>query len=215
MMTLLFHGPSGSGKDTQAELLVEKYNFENIGTGEMIRKMVKEGKEEALKADEYVKMGKFVPDEIIYSMLPEWVDNYDKNKNWIFVSVVRSANQIKLFDNLLEQKGRKLDKFIHFKLDEKSAIERMSLRKYCPKCGATYHDKYKPEEKSGICSKCGANLVRREDDEPEKIKERLLEYNRTIEPILDAYRKRGILIEIDASPSIEDIHKEVVKKLNL
>ncbi len=215
MMTLLFHGPSGSGKDTQAELLVEKYNFENIGTGEMIRKMVEEGDTDALKAYEYVKIGKFVPDEIIYKMLPKWVDKYDKNKNWVFVSVVRSVGQIDLFDDLLKQKGRVLDKFIHFKLDEESAIERMSLRKYCPKCGATYHDKYKPEEKNGFCSKCGTELIRREDDKPEKIKERLLEYNRTIEPILDAYRKRGILIEIDASPSIEDIHEEVVKKLNL
>ena len=79
MMTLLFHGPSGSGKDTQAELLVEKYNFENIGTGEMIRKMVEEGDTDALKAYEYVKIGKFVPDEIIYKMLPKWVDKYDKN----------------------------------------------------------------------------------------------------------------------------------------
>ncbi|MGI5897730.1 MAG: adenylate kinase family protein [Candidatus Dojkabacteria bacterium] len=213
--TFLFHGPSGCGKDTQVDLLVEQYNFESIGTGEMLRKMLLENDSDAIEADKYVSQGKFVPNEIIYRMLPKWLDKYDPTKNWAFVSVVRDVGQIPLFDDLLEKKGRKLDKFVHFTLSEEAAIERMSLRWYCPKCAATYHDKYKPEKEKGYCTKCSAKLEKREDDQPEKIKERLKEYNRTIQPILEEYRKRGILIEVDASPSIDEIHKNVVKVLNL
>ncbi len=214
-MTILFHGPSGCGKDTQVELLVEQYNFESIGTGEMLRKMFAESDPDAIEANKYMTQGKFVPNEIVYRMLPKWLDKYDQSKNWAFVSVVREVGQIPLFDELLEKKGRVLDKFVHFKLSEETAIERMSLRWYCPKCGATYHDKYKPEEKKGYCTKCSTKLVKRDDDQPEKIKERLREYNRTIQPILDEYEKRGILIEIDAAPSIEEIHQNILQSLNL
>lgn len=214
-MTILFHGPSGCGKDTQVDFLVANNNFENIGTGEMLRKMFAEGDEDAIKANEYMSVGKFVPNEIIYRMLPKWLDKYNPEKNWAFVSVVREVEQILLFDELLKSKNKKLDKFIHFKLNEETAIERMSLRWYCPECGATYHEKYKPEKTKGICSKCSAKLVKRDDDQPAKIIERLKEYNRTIAPILEEYRSRGILFEVDASPSIEEIHEEIIKILNL
>ncbi len=215
-MTILFHGPSGSGKDTQVDLLVEKYKFENIGTGEMIRQLLLERNEDAVKASEYSERGEFVPNQIIYErMFPVWLDRFDPAKNWALVSVVREYGQISLLDNLLLKKGKKLDKFIHFHLSEGVAIERMSTRMYCSNCGSTFHPKYKPEKVKGICDKCGNRLVQREDDKPEKIKKRLEEYNRTISPILDAYGKRGILVEVDATPSIEEIHKEILKILCL
>jgi len=215
--TILFHGPSGCGKDTQVELLVQKYNFENIGTGEMIRKMYAEKDKDAVIAtEEYTSKGLFVPNEIIYNkMFPKWLDKFDPKKNWAFVSVVREAGQVELFDNLLESKGRKLDLFIHFTLSAEAAIERMSTRTYCANCGSTYHPKYKKEKIDGICDKCGGLLTQRDDDKPEKIRKRLEEYNRTISPILKKYKERGILIEVDAAPSIEEIHKEILRILSL
>jgi len=215
MKTILFHGPSGSGKDTQVDLLVQKYEFESIGTGEMFRSMYKEGDVESIKAYQYWSKGQFVPNNLVYSMLNRWIKRFDNSKPWAFVSVVRDAGQIPLFDDLLAKNNRNLDVFVHFLLSEELAIERMSLRKICPNCDTTYHDKYKPEKVNGYCDKCGTKLIRREDDQPEKIKLRLKEYNKTIAPIVQIYRQRGVLIEIDASPSIEEIHIQLIKKLGL
>ncbi len=215
MKTILFHGPSGSGKDTQVDLLVQKYEFESIGTGEMFRSMYKEGDVESIKAYQYWSKGKLVPNNIVYSMLNRWVKRFDSSKSWAFVSVVRDTGQIPLFDDLLAKNNRTLNAFVHFLLSEEAAIERMSLRKICPNCDTTYHEKYKPEKVKGYCDKCGTKLIQRVDDQPEKIKIRLKEYNETIGPIVETYKNRGILIEIDASPTIEEIHTQLVQKLGL
>ncbi len=215
MRTVLFHGPSGSGKDTQVELLVKDYNFENIGTGEMFRQMYSLGDVDGIRAHEYWGKGKWVPDNLTYTMLKRWIKRFQGDKNWAFVSVVRSSGQIPLFEEVLQESQRKLDSFIHFKLSEEDAIERLSLRWVCMNCGATYHEKYKPEKVKGYCDKCGTKLTQREDDNPDRIKVRMREYDRTIKPILNYYKEKGLLIEIDASPSIEEIHKEVVEKLKL
>jgi adenylate kinase len=215
MKTVLFHGPSGSGKDTQVELLVKDYNFENIGTGEMFRKMYSDGDVDAIRAHQYWSKGKFVPDKLTYKMLEKWIKQFNQERNWAFVSVVRSKGQIPLFENVLKEANRELDYFVHFVLSEEHAIERMSLRWVCPNCHATYHEKYKKESVKGYCNRCGTKLIQREDDRPDRIKMRLMEYNRTIDPIIDYYKNKGILIEIDASPSIEEIHKVLVEKLKL
>jgi adenylate kinase len=214
-MTILFHGPSGCGKDTQVDLLVEKYNFENIGTGNMFREMYDKADIDGIKAYAYWSKGKFVPNDLVYKMFPNWLKSFDRNKNWAFVSVVRDPGQIPLFDNVLKTIGRELDYFVHFTLSEEAAIERMSLRWMCPNCDHTYHEKYKKESVKGFCDKCGTKLVQREDDKPGRIKSRLEEYNRTIKPILEEYNRRGKLIEIDANPSIDEIHKDIVTKLGL
>jgi adenylate kinase len=215
MKTLLFHGPSGSGKDTQVNMLVEKYGFLNIGTGDMFRTMFEEGDEKGVKAHSYWSKGNWVPNELTYDMFADWLKRFDLTKDLIFVSTVRDIGQVKLFDEALEKNGRKLDKFIHFELSEEEAIQRLSLRTICKKCGEPYHPKWKKEKEAGICDKCGGKLVQREDDRPERIKERLGEYRRTIDPILEEYRNRGILLEIDASPDIETIHNQLVKELGL
>jgi adenylate kinase len=214
-MTILFHGPSGSGKDTQVDLLVEKYGFEKIGTGEMFRRMYAEGGEDAIEAHKYYSKGEFVPNDLTYKMFSKWLEKFDPKKDWAFVSVVRDIGQVPLFDELLAKKGRNLDYFVHFILDERTAIERRSLRWICSNCGITYHEKYKPEENKGFCDKCGKKLTQREDDSPEATRKLLKEYKRTIGPILKEYRSRGLLVEIDASPSIEEIHQRVIKVLGL
>ena len=214
-MNVLFHGPSGSGKDTQVDLLVKEYDFEKIGTGEMFRRMYAEGGSDAMEAHSYYSKGHFVPNDLTYKMFEKYLDNFDPEKNWAFVSVVRDVGQIPLFDKLLEKKNKTLDYFVHFVLSEEIAIERRALRWTCPKCQITYHEKHKPEKNKGYCDKCGTRLIQRGDDTLEKTKSLLREYNKTIDPILGEYRSRGILLEIDASPSIEEIHKEVIKVLNL
>jgi adenylate kinase len=148
-------------------------------------------------------------------MLGSWIKQFDQEKNWAFVSVVRTPEQIPLFEEVLKEVNRELDYFVHFKLSEEKAIERMSLRWVCPNCDATYHEKYKPEKVKGYCDRCGTKLVQREDDSPERIKLRLREYEKGIDKIVNYYKEKGILVEIDASPSIQEIHKVVVEKLGL
>ena len=215
MKTVLFHGPSGSGKDTQVELLAQGYNFENIGTGEMFRQMYSQGDIDGIKAHEYWGKGKWVPDNLTYKMLKKWIKQFNHDKNWAFVSVVRSFGQIPLFEEVLTEVNRDLDAFVHFKLSEEVAIERLSLRWVCSNCGMTYHEKYKQEKVRGYCDKCGTKLEQREDDKPDRIKTRMIEYERTIQPIIDYYQEKGLLIEVDARPSIEEIHNDLVEKLKL
>jgi len=215
MKTILFHGPSGSGKDTQVELLEEKFEIEKIGTGEMFRQMYSEGDIDAIKAYEYWHVGKFVPNELTYKMFSKWLTKFNQEKDWMLVSVVRDIGQVPLLDELLAQYGRKLDVFLHLKLSEEMAIERRTLRWTCPRCSATYHKKYKRETVEGYCDKCGMKLIQREDDTLERTKSLYNEYQRTIAPILIEYSNRGIVKEVDASPSIEEIHQEIIRQLNL
>ncbi|HNR53424.1 MAG TPA: nucleoside monophosphate kinase [Candidatus Dojkabacteria bacterium] len=215
MKTILFHGPSGSGKDTQVELLVDKFEIEKIGTGEMFRAMYSEGDIDAIKAYEYWHKGKFVPNDLTYKMFSKWLTKFNQEKDWILVSVVRDIGQVPLLDELLAQYGRKLDVFLHLKLSEEMAIERRTLRWTCPRCGSTYHKKYKKEKVEGYCDKCGMKLSQREDDTLERTKSLYSEYQKTITPILAEYSSRGIVKEIDASPGIEEIHQEIIKQLNL
>jgi adenylate kinase len=215
MKTILFHGAPGSGKDTQVDFLVKSYNFENISTGDMFRDMYSQGNIDAIKAHEYWSKGKWVPNDLTYKMLNEWIGKFNLEKNWAFVAVVRDPEQIPLFENLLQQVGRDLDAVVHFKLSDETAIERLSLRWTCPHCGATFHEKFKQEKVKGYCDKCGTKLTQRVDDRPERIRVRMREHERTIEPILKYYTEKGLLIEIDAEPGIEEIHKDLVEKLKL
>jgi adenylate kinase len=221
MRTILIHGPAGCGKDTQVDLLMEKYpNFQKIGTGEMFRSMLTSKSPlhpEADDAHKYWSQGKPVPSVLTYSMLEYWLRHkFDPKRDWIFVSTVRAPEQVQLLDELLQIFGRKLDKFIHLTLPEKDVVIRLSSRKYCPKCQATYHLLYKKPITAGICDNDGEKLITREDDQPEKIKTRFKEqYADTIGEIEALYNKRDLMIKIDARPSIEVIQKEIVEKLGL
>lgn len=213
---MLFHGPSGSGKDTQVDLLCEKYGLIKIGSGEAMRTLYAEGDPDGVRAaEDYANKGIFVDSELIYKIVEKYLTRFDTNSDWAFVSLVRKADQIKMFDDLLAKHNRTLDKFVHFTLSEEAAVERRVLRWYCPKCQKTYHKKYKPELKEGFCDVDGTPLTQREDDSREQTLSLLNEYNKDIKPILEEYRNRGILIEVDAAPSIEEIHADLLAKLNL
>ncbi len=211
--TLIFHGPSGSGKDTQVDLLLEKFESEKITASSVMDSLKVEGSDIAKKADEYGKKGVLYPDELVYEMFDIWLSRLDSEKKWLFVSPVRKFTQVKLFDELVSKYNRVLDLFVHFDLPLEVAIERMSLRTYCPKCKTTYHKLYKKERVEGICDIDGEKLITREDDQPEAIKKRLAWYQDDINPILSEYQKRGILLRIDASPSIQEIHNVLYSEL--
>jgi adenylate kinase len=214
-MVLLFLGPSGSGKDTQADLLKNKLNAENISTGDMFRVLYEEGDPLGIEAQKVWSKGLWNPDEQVFELLGKWLKRFDSNKSWNLIGAIRRPTQIPMLDNVLQKLGKNLDYVIHFSLPEESAIERLSYRWVCKDCKTNFHEKYKPEKVKGICDKCGGNLFQRDDDKPDAIKSRMQEYEKTIKPIREAYEKRKIWIDIDASPSIEEIHKIVCERLGL
>ena len=128
------------------------------------REMYSEGDADAVVAHQSWSKGLWVSNELTYKMLDKWADHFDNSKNWLFVSVVRDIGQIPMFDQLLEKRGRILDTFLYFTLNEEASIERLSLRRVCVNCGEIYNAKYKKEEKEGYCDKCGSVLSQREDD---------------------------------------------------
>lgn len=209
--TMIFLGPSGSGKDTQADLLSKLCGYEVIGTGAMFRAEYEKKTKEGIEAYRYWGKGKWVPDELVYRLFRNWIKQYDPQKQWIFIQVVRTSPQVKLFEDFLKEYDRKLDKAIYFQLSDEAAIERMSLRRYCPKCGRDYHLKYKKPKNDEVCDDDGIKLVIRDDDNPKSIKQRINEFRIKTEPLLEIYKKRGIMVEVNADPSIKEIHKTLVK----
>jgi adenylate kinase family enzyme len=221
MRTYLIHGPAGCGKDTQVDLIIDKFpSFQKIGTGEMFRSMLTNNMPfhpEAYDAHTYWSVGKPVPSVLTYSMLEYWLRHkFDPSKDWFFVSTVRSFDQVKLLDDLLGIFGRKLDKFIHLKLNSGDVVARLSVRTYCMKCQTTYSPNSKQEVNKGFCDNDGQKLVTREDDLPAAIERRLkTQYLDTIADIENEYQNRGILVEVDATPDIETIRKDLWEKLGL
>lgn len=209
-----FLGPSGSGKDTQAELLAKLCGYEVIGTGDMFRSEYEKKTKEGMEAYKYWSKGKWVPDELVYDLFGSWIKKYDASKPWILVQVVRTEPQVKLLDDLLLEYTKNISLVVYFKLSDEVAVERMSLRRYCPKCGRDYHLIYKKPINDEICDDDGSKLMIRADDYPEAIKQRLSEFREKTSPILDIYRERGMLVEVDADPSIKIIHKDLVKLLS-
>jgi len=212
--TILALGPSGSGKDTQIDLLAEKCGYEKIGTGEMFREEYEKGSDVGVKAYKYWGKGIWVPDDVVYELFAEYMKRFDAEKPWIFSQVVRTSDQVSLFDDLLGKYGRSLDKVIYFSLSDEDAIERMSLRRHCPVCGREYHLKYKKPENDEVCDDDGTKLIARVDDNPDAILSRLKEFQDKVLPIVKTYSNREILLEVDAAPSIENIHKSLMNSLS-
>ncbi|MDD3661906.1 MAG: nucleoside monophosphate kinase [Candidatus Dojkabacteria bacterium] len=212
--TVLVLGPSGSGKDTQIDKLAALCGYEKIGTGDMFRREYEKKTPEGIEAYSYWSKGVWVPDELVYSIFSIWMKQYDPEKPWIFSQVVRAPGQVGLFDDLLKTYGRSLDAVVLFALSEEAAIERMSLRRHCPKCGREYHLKYVPPKKGEVCDDDGEDLVSRDDDTPDSIRQRLREFNGKTRPVIDAYTARGLLVEVDASPPIEMVWQGTRKALD-
>jgi adenylate kinase len=212
--TVLFLGPPGSGKDTQAEKLSELCGHQVIGTGQMFRDEYEKKTPEGLEAFEYWGKGLWVPDDLVYELFRNLMKEYDPSKPWVFSETVRTIPQIQLFDELLSEYNRNLDRVIFLSLSSESIIERLSLRRYCPKCGRHYHLKYDAPKKEGVCDDDGEKLTIRDDEKPEFIKRRMNEFETKVKPVVEKYRERGVLLEIDAEPSIEEIHKTLVERLS-
>ena len=201
-MRILFIGPQGSGKGTQARLLAEKLHLPNISTGDIFRDAAARKTEMGIKAESLMKKGILVPDDIVTGLVKERIRQKDCREGFILDGFPRNINQAKALEKITN-----LDKVFVLKITDEHAVKRLTLRKQCVKCKSIYG--MPPSKKKGICEACGGKLFQREDDKPAAIKKRLGVYHKETEPLVDYYKKKGIVHLINGSLAVEKIAAEI------
>jgi adenylate kinase len=214
-VNLIFLGPPGSGKGTQAFKLSEKLGMTHLSTGDILRDAVKNKTELGLKAEEYMNRGDLVPDELIIGLIEDKVKSGDLNNGFILDGFPRTLPQAEALKNMLTENMVDLDKAILFFVEDEEIVQRMSGRRSCPKCKAGYNmnvDGLKPVNDS-LCDNDGCELMQREDDKEETVRNRLEIYKKQTQPIEEYYRAESILEEINAQTNPEDVFKVLLDKV--
>lgn len=205
-MILVFLGPPGAGKGTQAKLLSQRMGFLHLSTGDLLREAVKNQTPLGKKAKEYMDRGELVPDELIVQLIEETMP---KDGNVILDGFPRTVNQALALEEMLKDKGEKISKVLFFDVPDEVIIDRLSGRRVCSKCGAVYHVKYNPPKVEGVCDLCGGTLVQRDDDKEEVVRRRLEVYRKQTQPLIEFYQEKGIIYKLDAGKGVEELFEEV------
>jgi len=208
-MKLILLGAPGAGKGTQAEILSRRYSVPTISTGAILRAAMKAGTPVGLKAKEYVETGRLVPDDVIIGIVQERIAKDDCKNGYILDGMPRTIPQALA----LEEHGVEIDHAISIEIEDETIIERMTGRRTCHDCGASFHVVNNPPKTEGICDLCGGELDIRKDDAPETVKARLVTYHAETEPLKDFYAQRGKLRSVQNQPSIEAVTASIVKAL--
>lgn len=212
-MKIIMLGAPGAGKGTQAKKIAEKYNIPHISTGDIFRANIKEGTELGKKAKTYMDQGLLVPDELVVDLVVDRVAQEDANNGYVLDGFPRTIPQAEALDAALEKIGEKVDFAVNVEVPDENIINRMSGRRACVKCGATYHIVHIPTKVEGICDTCGSELILREDDKPETVKKRLMVYHDQTQPLIDYYTKKNILKEVDGTVDMDEVFTAIVKVL--
>lgn len=208
-MKLILLGAPGAGKGTQAEIISEKYNIPTISTGNIIRAALKNGTEMGLKAKAYTEKGELVPDEIVIGIIKERLAEPDCKEGFILDGFPRTIPQAKALDDM----GIAIDAALSIEVADEAIVKRMSGRRVCEKCGASYHTEYKKPAVEGVCNACDGNLVIRKDDEPETVLNRLSVYHEQTEPLKDYYKAAGKLLTVEGQEELADTTARVLGAL--
>ena len=208
-MKLILLGAPGAGKGTQADILCEKLGIPTISTGNILRAAVKNGTPTGLKAKAFMDAGQLVPDEVIIGIISERLSEADCAKGYILDGVPRTIAQVEA----LEKAGIVFDSVVSIEISDEAIMERMSGRRVCPDCGASYHVVAVPPKKEGVCDKCGGKLIQRKDDAPETVRSRLEVYHKETEPLKAFYEQRGLLKAVENQGSVEATSQAILHVL--
>lgn len=208
-MNLILLGPPGGGKGTQAKRIVEKYGIPQISTGDMFREAVAKGTELGKKAKEYMDRGELVPDDIVIGIVKERLSQPDCEKGFILDGFPRTLKQAEALDEILEEMNKKIDAVININVPDEEIIKRIVYRRTCKNCGAVYNLIYSPPKEDNKCDKCGGELYQRDDDKEETVRERLRVYKEQTQPLIDYYKKKGVLYEVDGTKPIDEVWKQI------
>ena len=206
-MKIVMLGAPGAGKGTQAKMISEKYGIPHISTGDIFRANIKENTELGQKAKTYMDKGLLVPDELV--VVVDRLAQDDAKKGYVLDGFPRTIPQAEALTEALAKIGEKMDYAINVEVPDENIIDRMSGRRACVACGGTYHIKYNPTKKEGICDACGGELILRDDDKPETVKQRLEVYHTQTQPLIDYYTKEGILKEVDGTQDLQKVFDDI------
>ncbi len=212
-MKIIMLGAPGAGKGTQAKMLADKYMIPHISTGDIFRANIKNGTELGQKAKTYMDQGLLVPDELVCDLVVDRVQQDDCAKGYILDGFPRTIPQAEALDAALANLGAKIDYAINVEVPDENIVKRMSGRRACVACGATYHIVYNPTKEEGVCDRCGKELILRDDDKPETVTKRLNVYHEQTQPLIDYYTKQGALVEVDGTMNMDDVFNAIVKIL--
>ena len=209
-MKIIMLGAPGAGKGTQAKMIADKYQIPHISTGDIFRANIKNGTELGKKAKEYMDQGLLVPDELTVDLVIDRLSQDDCQKGYILDGFPRTIPQAKALDAALEKRGEKMDYAIDVNVPDENIVTRMSGRRACVGCGATYHVVYNPSAKGELCEVCGEKLILRADDQPETVQKRLGVYHEQTQPLIDYYTKKGVIAEVDGTGDMQDVFMAIV-----
>ncbi len=212
-MELVLLGPPGSGKGTQAKLLAARFGVPHISTGDIFRKNLSEGTDLGQLARRYMDEGTLVPDDVTEAMVRERLRETDAQKGFILDGFPRNLAQGEHFDAMLSEEGRTLTAVIYLAVDRAVLMSRLTGRRVCPKCGATYHLEFNPPKAIGVCDVCGAELVQRPDDSEGTVSTRLAVYDAETAPLATYYQKSGRLREFDGDQPVDQVTRAIVESV--
>jgi adenylate kinase len=212
-MRLVLVGPPGAGKGTQAEFIAAQLSVPKISTGDIFRANVSQGTPLGVEARRYMDAGKLVPDEVTINMVRDRLAETDAGEGFLLDGFPRTTPQAAALDKLLADLGTALDLLMELVVDDDEVIRRLSGRRTCRGCGKIWHVEFDAPTQEGICDRCGAELFQRDDDKPETISKRLVEYSEKTAPLVDYYGAQGKLVGIDATGPVEDVTVRAIDAL--
>lgn len=214
-MNLVLLGPPGAGKGTQAALLSQRLGIPHVASGDLFREAMKKGTGWAKKAQAYIERGVLVPDEVTNAMIEKRLKEPDCAKGVILDGFPRTTEQARALEGILVERGKEIDRVLFIRVSEETLIERLSGRRTCRRCQANYHILFNPSQKEGVCDKCGGDLCQRSDDKEETVRRRFRVYTEETAPLIDYYRRQGLLTEIDGEQDIEGVQRNILSALTL
>ena len=212
-MKIIMLGAPGAGKGTQAKKIAAKYQIPHISTGDIFRANIKNGTELGKKAKTYMDQGLLVPDELTCDLVVDRIQQPDAANGYVLDGFPRTIPQAEALDKALAANNEAVDFAINVEVPDENIINRMSGRRACVGCGATYHIQFNAPKVEGVCDTCGEKLILRDDDKPETVKNRLSVYHEQTQPLIDYYSKKGVLAEVDGTQAMDDVFNAIVNVL--
>lgn len=208
-MKIVLLGPPGAGKGTQAKSISNRYSIPHISTGDIFRKNISEGTPLGIEAKSYMDKGQLVPDEVTINMVKDRLTWEDCKNGYLLDGFPRTVAQAEALQEFLASRNESLDTALSIEVPSEFILERMTGRRVCPSCGASYHVKFNPPAKAGVCDVCGSDIVQRKDDTEETVSERLDVYERQTQPLIDFYNDKNLLSTVDGTKAINEVFESI------